>query len=207
MFKTWKQAWKDAVENFRRELDPERYDARHGQPAPEDRAAAMRRDLESAQSARRRLEADLDDARQNLAREREEEERCRRRAALARQIEDDETARIALEYAARHAERAAVLQQKLAALTAERDLLQRDLDVMQAALAEFAPPGPSTGAHLGEESDHHAAGSNSSPRPPPDSSLDDEVETNEDDAFQRLEREARERAAEARLEELKRKLR
>jgi hypothetical protein len=207
MFKTWKQAWKDAVENFRRELDPERYDARHGQPAPEDRAAAMRRDLERAQSARRRLEADLEDACQNLAREREEEERCHRRATLARQIEDDETARIALEYAARHAERAAVLQQKLAALTAERDLLQRDLDAMQAALAEVAPPGAGTGGHQGEEADHHAAGSNSSPRPPPDSSLDDEEETNEAEAFQRLEREARERAAEARLEELKRKLR
>jgi hypothetical protein len=174
------------VDNFRRELDPDGYAPATGRQgaAPDRRAAAMRRDVASAESSIRRVETELDDARRNLSEEREAEERCRRREILARQIEDDETARIAAEYAARHAERAAVLRQKIEALAAERDLLRRDLDVMRAALAELAPASVHTGAHLGHEAEPH-----------------------DDAEFRRLEEEARERAAEARLEELKRKMR
>lgn len=172
MFKAWKHAWKEAVENFRRELDPERYSA--------TRAAAMRRDLARAESELERLDGDLIRSRAALETERAEEARCRRQEALATNIADHETAYLAAQYAARHAERAAVLEQKVRALEAERALMQRDLEQMSATLGTAAP---------GAE---------------PVAPGDDE---REDADFDRLEREARERAAEARLEELKRKMR
>ncbi len=178
MLEMWKKAWNDAVENFRRELDPDRYD-----PATDRRTSSMRRDVAKVQGTIQRLENDLGATRRDLAHELDQAERCRRHEGLARQIDDAETARIAAEYAARHAERAAILEQKLTALTAERDLLRRDLETMRAALAEIGP-------------DHHA------------NSIPDYEETSATAAeFERLEEEARERAAEARLEELKRKMR
>jgi hypothetical protein len=174
MFKAWKQAWKEAVDNFRRELDPERYGAA--------RAAAMRRDLARAESELERLEGDLARSRSALEAERAEEARCRRQEALATNIADHETARLAAQYAARHAERAAVLEQKVHALEAEHALMQRDLEQMSATLGTVAPD------------------------PAPDTPLADEADRNDAD-FHRLEQEARERAAEARLEELKRRMR
>lgn len=157
--------------NFRRELDPERFYMEAGR-----RVSAMRRDLADAESLARRLEGEIDETRRNLAREREELDRCRRRESLATQIGDDETARIAAEYAAIHAERAAVLEQKLAALNAELRLLHKETRTMRETLTQLG------------EAHHH------------DTGTDDDVE------FRRLEDEARERAAEARLEELKRKM-
>lgn len=178
MLEAWKQAWRDAVENFRRELDPERYAAETSR-----QAAAMRRDLGRAHTRARQLQAEIDATRLELSRERDEENRCRHRAGLARKIDDHETTRIAAEYAARHAERAAVLQQKLDALDAELRLLERDLLVMQERLATIAPAGDDE-LHAGYGAFH----------------------SEPDTEFDRLEQEARERAAEARLEELKRKL-
>jgi phage shock protein A len=149
----------------------------------------MRRDLDSAHATLRRVDADLGEARRALAREGEDEARCHRQAGLARQIGDDETARVAAEYAARHAERAAIIRQKLNALTAERELLGRDLDSMRKTFAELAP---------GMNPEDQPRGTTSSYADGP---------VGNDTAFRRLEEEARERAAEARLEELKRKLR
>jgi hypothetical protein len=193
MLEAWKQAWRDAVENFRRELDPERYAAETTR-----QAAAMRRDLGRAHTRARHLQAEIDATRLELSREHDEENRCRHRESLALKIDDHETARIANEYASRHAERAAVLQQKLDALTAELALLQRDLQIMQERLATIAPAGhdealSGADAFHAEPDDFHTNPAG--------------LHSESDTEFDRLEQEARERAAEARLEELKRKLR
>jgi len=184
MFDAWKQAWRDAVKNFWQELEPEAHGA-----DPARRIGAMRRDLDAARAELDRIEADLARARRQLAEERESESTCRRREELARGIGDDETARIAAEFAARHAERAAVLDQKVRALEAEHALMRRDFQAMETAFASAAAeagPGP--------------APSLDSPGVVPD----DDPRGEE---FRRLEQEARERAAEARLEELKRRMR
>lgn len=194
MFEAWKQAWRDAVENFRRELDPERYAA-----VSDRRAAAMRRDLAHARSRARRLQAEIDTTRRQLTHEREEENRCRHRETLARRIDDHETARIASEYAARHAERAAVLQQKADALAAEYALLERELQAMRQALAKLAPAAEAADESALEE-DTKAASPEAGP-------AGQDRSSHYDTEFERLEDEARERAAEARLEELKRKMR
>jgi hypothetical protein len=187
MFDAWKQAWRDAVKNFWKELEPEAYGA-----DPARRIGAMRRDLDAARAELDRIEADLGRARRQLAEERESETTCRRREELARGIGDDETARIAAEFAARHAERAAILDQKVRALEAEHALMRRDFQAMESAFATAAAE----------------AGTDSGPAPSLDSPgvvPDDDDPRGEE--FRRLEPEARERAAEARLEELKRRMR
>lgn len=192
MFAAWKQAWKDAVENFYRELDPDHYG-----PASDRMTSAMKRDIDTARASLRRVEADLARASQGLALELENETDCRRRESLARKIDDLETARIAEEFAARHAERATILRRKTDALTAERDLLRRDLDSMLATLHRLDPGAdhPPTPAGWDRPDQYDA------PEPPLAAA------TPVDTDFERLEREARERAAEARLRELKEKLR
>lgn len=189
MFETWKQAWRDAVENFRRELDPERYAAE-----TDRRTAAMRRDLASARARSRQIEKEIAATSLEVTRERDLLARCQHRETLARRIEDHETARIAAEFAARHAERASILQQKLDALTAEHALLQRDLDAMQVTLDELAP-----GVAADDDESTTTAGT------PPGAHA--EADQFYDTEFRRLDEEARERAAEARLEELKKKMR
>lgn len=185
MFEDWKQAWRDAVANFQRELEDEPGD---------ETTRAMRRDERTTSEALRRLDAELSAARRNAAAERSEEAVCRRREGLAEKAGDAETARIAAEFAVRHAERALVLERKVEVLEAERGLLLRDLDRMRAALADRGVE-PRVGA-----------GPNAAPEPPPPGP-DPREREREEQRFRRMEREARERAAEERLEELKRKLR
>lgn len=183
MFEDWKHAWREAVANFQRELDHDGGD---------EGTRAMRRDERTTSDALRRLDSELSSARSNAAAERESEEVCRRREGLARNIGDDETAGIAADYAARHAERALILERKVDVLVAERALLVRDLERMRAALAaRVGDPQVAAGA---------APGAN------PAAAADTERARDEHN-FRKMEREARERAAEARLEELKRKLR
>jgi hypothetical protein len=179
MFDDWKSAWRQAVENFRRELGEEDVDGRR----VDARTITMRRELTTVREAFARIEAELVRARRDAAAERESESVCRRREGLARKIGDDETVRIAVEYAERHAEHANVLERKVEVLVAERDLVHRDLDEMEKLVAERAEKvaaGRSPADVLGQQ--------------------------REDRDFGRLEREARERAAAERLEELKRRM-
>ena len=192
MFDDWKEAWRAAVENFQRELEGDDGD---------DATRAMRRDERVAADALRRLDAELSAARANAARERDAEKICRRREGMARDIEDDETARIAGEYAVRHAERAVVLERKVEVLVAERDLLVRDLEQMRSALAARAVDPQ---VHADERDGIADGGSGTGPHGPV---ADPSGRERDDHNFRKMEREARERAAEARLEELKRKLR
>lgn len=181
MFEDWKQAWRQAVENFHREAG----DGSIGAPP---RVRAMERELTSAAGALGKLEDEVRRTRRDLAKEREEEQVCRRREALARDVADEETVRIAVEFAQRHAERAAVLDRKIAVLMDERALLSRDVDAMRARLAEIAPPAAA-----------HGVGDGAGRAAP----AQDDRGTRE---FSRMEREARERAADQRLEELKRRM-
>ena len=176
MFQDWKQAWREAVENFRRELGED------GEPegaAP--RVRVMHRELTAAREAFARLESEIVRAQRDAHAERESEAVCRRREGQARKIGDEETVRIAVEYAERHAERAVVFERKAEVLVAERDLLRRDLEAMEKLVTNRMKNGP-------------------------DPDLLERREQQDRD-FGRLEREAREKAATERLEELKRRMR
>lgn len=178
MFEDWKRAWREAVANFQHELHAEE-DGTTPQPD------ALRRELATARGALTRLDAEIANTRRHAAAERDSEQVCRRREAMAAQIGDEETVRVAVEYAARHAERAGVLERKVEVLEAERALLQRDLEAMEQVVASRGPAEPESRS--------------------PYTLLDDDEETERQ--RRELQRLQRERAADERLEELKRKLR
>ncbi len=182
MFDDWKNAWRVAVENFEREVraDDDRYGGfGHGN--------GMRRQLTAARGALGRLDAEIDRAAKEAAAEREAEQVCIRRQALAADIDDQETSRIASEYAVRHAERASIYERKADVLTDERTLLMRDIESMEAEIATH-PPADEPGARR--------------------TSILDDDEAEERSLHDReLARLRRERSATEKLEELKRRMR
>jgi hypothetical protein len=110
---------------------------------------------------------------------------------MARKIDDEETVRIAVEFAVRHAERAVILERKVEVLLEERALVDRDVEGMKQVLSEQGVrPSVSSG-------------------PSPVETVREIVEERERETrdFSRLEQEAKERAAADRLEELKRRMR
>jgi hypothetical protein len=177
VFEDWKSAWRQAVENFRRELS----ESDDGTPA---HTRAMRREVASARGALDRLLEEIERTRGDAVSERDHETICRRRENLARNIGDEETVRLAAQFAARHQERAEVIERKVEILVAEHALLARDLASMEEILV--SQPVSSVG----------------------EPSVRDVIEPRDkqDRDFARLDRDARERAAAARLEELKRRM-
>jgi hypothetical protein len=184
MFEDWKHAWRQAVENFQREVA--------GAPdGAVPRVRAMERELASAGGALLKLEEEIRRTRRDAAAELEAEQVCRRRERLARDVHDEETVRVAAEFAVRHAERAAVLQRKIAVLEDERALLARDVDGMREVIAETPAPdrGPTSATSRMNAGESSTRADNAADR-----------------EFSRLENDARDRAASERLEELKRRM-
>lgn len=180
MFEDWKQAWREAVENFKRELADD--------DESTDRTRSMYRQVVNARSARDKLDLEIRRARKEAEEERNQEAICKRREQMARQINDEETTRLAVEFAVRHAERAAILERKVEVLEAERGLLIRDLEQMESHLAE-QPDAP----RMSEAQTVQDV-------------LADRERERQDRDFGKLERELRERDVEARLEEIKRRM-
>jgi hypothetical protein len=183
MFEDLKKAWREAVENFRREVGTEETEG-------DSRTRAMNRQLLNARTVLEKLEGEIRRTRGEAADERENEAVCRRREEMARRIGDEETVRIAVGFCARHAERAAVLERKVEVLLEEQKLLVRDLDEMEQTFLALKPDAPRVSAR-GPQSPREA--------------FEPERER-EDRDFGRLEREARERAAAEKLEEIKRRM-
>ncbi len=227
MFEDLRKAWDDAVQNFWRELDAQDEGDPGHQGAPRRQLAAMRRELGTADAELKRLDADLARTRSAVESERREVETNRRRLAMAEGIGDAETARLAVTFAERAAERAAVLERKAEVIEAERVLRARDLTEMRkavdAAAAALGTEAGAPGVHgpagfAGDVSDGVGGGrgdpgdfgldepSSDGPAWPPGSGLSDDERDAQDREFRRIRREAREKEAEARLEELKRKM-
>lgn len=179
MFEEWKKAWQQAVDNFEREIHaPDEVFA-----SPSHKANAMRRDLTAARGALNRLQADLVQARKDLSAEQESEQTARRRAEMAERIADAETVRIALEFAQRHAQRGDILRRKVEVLQDELAMRQEELSAMEAQAA----------VELQQLEARRAA---------------DQLAREKADAdFRRMDQQQKERAAEARLEELKKRMR
>lgn len=181
MFDDWKDAWREAVENFRRELG----EAEEGGGDAPSHVRAMRRELSTVRGALQRLDTEIARARDGARSERESQRVCERREELARRIGDEETVRVAAGYATRHAKRAAVLERKVAVLTEERELLAADVATMEEAVDAQPDLEPGVRSAILD-------------------ALQDQDERREQDdrRFRAMEREAR---AVERLEELKRK--
>lgn len=173
MFENIKHAWQQAVDNFWHELEA-------GESGGDARVRTAYREIAAARNQIGRLDREIEECRRGRDHEREQARICSRREKLARDIDDQETARIAADYRARHEERAVVLDRKLDALHAEHALFQRDLADMERALGTLAA----------------TAG---------DPDLDDLNRHPREEEFRGLEEAERARAAAERLEELRRR--
>jgi len=174
-------------------------DLLHGRVAPGDRRAAiasMKRALVSARLGVEDLREGVEQTRRRLTAERQELETVRRRKGLAEGIQDGETATVAEKYERQHAERVAVLEQKLAAQEAEAALAARELGEMMTQLRSASAGVGSAGTGgAGEISDEELG-------------LRDDTRLNAELgglARERARAEA-EAAAEAKLDELKKKM-
>lgn len=178
-----KKAWHQAVENFWQELRAE-------EEGPEGQLTAMQRQIASARHEERRLDGEVARCRNLRDAELREVEVCRRREAMAREIEDTETVAVAQRFAVRHQEKADVLERKLQVFEAEKEILRREIAEMDRALEEFRVT--------------HDLGVGGGPA---SASVPPLGENRASADFERLRQAQRERAAEERLEELKRRMR
>jgi phage shock protein A len=125
MFEDLQRLFRKSVDAFRAELSKRE---------PEDQVAdllsGMRREMVAARAAIPLLEEDVCRLRADLESERVLLEQCERRLSMAERIGDDETVRVAREFAERHRERKAVLEKKEQAATAELALRSRESEDM-----------------------------------------------------------------------------
>ena len=117
MFDNLRRAFREAVDNFKEELD------RDDVPEAVDRLLReMKREAADTQAETSRLEAAIKKALHATEIEKGQAETCRRREKMASEIGDEETARVAREYAEKHEHRRDVLDQKALALKEELDM-------------------------------------------------------------------------------------
>jgi len=158
-----------------------------------DLAGQMRQAVIELRAAVAKMREDLAGTERQLALERRNREDAERRGKLAGGIGDRETVDVAERFAAKHAERVRVLEQKLSAQQAELALTERELEEMTQRLREADRPG--SGAANRAWRDIEAAGGTR-----PETDLADEL------LKSKMDRQARESAAEDQLRELKKKM-
>lgn len=164
---------------------------------PRDRAAALHAALVDTKVAVAALQDALRQTEQALAVEQQQLADAERRGRLAAQVPDPETVQVAEQFATRHRERVGVLGRKLEAQREELALVERDLAQLgeqYRATRQGTGPGR-TAAQEAAWRDLEAAGGT---RPETDAS--DEL------LRSRLDRDRLDRAVDAQLEQLKRKL-
>lgn len=125
MFENLRAAFREAVDNFKDEM------GRDQVPEAVDRILkGMRDEVTEAKTRLHDLETAIQRALLEADREKKEEATCIRREKMARDIGDEETARVAAEFRVKHAKRREVLEGKAVAL-------KRELEVRQAEIQEM----------------------------------------------------------------------
>lgn len=214
MFENLRRAFREAVDNFNRELD------RDAVPeAVEGLLKGMEKEAVAAKSGLESLKQELEVTRKRAAAERREAEVCRRREELARKIGDAETAEIAGKFGEKHERRCQVLKEKGDAIQAEVRLRESEFSEMLSQIREARERRSSIEATAGRTRARrsvHAAddlfgeldrmaekidGKGTAGMGPEDAPFDDGREFDEE-----LGRTRREEVIDARLEELKRRM-
>lgn len=157
-------------------------------PPPDwrDLRGQMHRAAVEGRAALAKMRDDLSITEEELAVQRRQLDDARRRGRLAAEIDDQETVEVAGRFEAKHEERVAVLEQKLAAQHAELALAERDVGDMVEQLKEMERRGLATDPAGATAADLPEAG---------------ETRLRED-----IDRAAREADADARLRELKKRM-
>lgn len=144
MFDDLRNAFREAVQNFKDELD------RDSVPENVDRLlAGMIDEVTQARARHKGLEAELEETRRRVTKEEQQVATNRRREKMARDIGDEETAGLAAEYAERHEKRLAVFQQKAVALEQEVTLLGAEVAEMMEKVKEARERRSSLAAEAG----------------------------------------------------------
>lgn len=130
VFDDLRQAFRQAVANFKEELNREQVT-----DTVDGLLRNMGQEIVDARAYLRRLEDDARDAVARAEAEGEEATTCRRREELADRIGDKETARIAREYAEKHERHAEILRRKATALTEEIRIRKAEIAEMERRFA------------------------------------------------------------------------
>ena len=131
MFDNLRHAFREAVDNFKEEL------GRDEIPEAVDRLLReMKREAADTKAEIRRLEEAIHGAIEGAEKEEGKGKTCRRREKMALDISDEETARVARDYAEKHAHRRSVLQHKALALKEELDMRQEEYGEMLEAIKD-----------------------------------------------------------------------
>lgn len=144
MFDELRAAFREALDNFNKEL------SRDQVPETVDRLlVGMKKEIVEEKAEVAGLESQLGKTRAEIARVTEQATTARRREQMARKIEDDETAQLAAEYAARQDNHRQVLEKKAAALDEELRFRQRTVEEMLARFHEAKERRDALGATSG----------------------------------------------------------
>jgi phage shock protein A len=131
MFENLRNAFREAIENFNKEL------ARDQVPENVDRLlAGMKSEVADAKVRIRELEDQIARAEAESAREAKDATTAQRRGKMATDIGDAETAEVAQQFVAKHQERQRVLDQKVVALRQELEVRRKEVDEMLAKVKE-----------------------------------------------------------------------
>ena len=131
MFENLRQAFREAVDNFKDEL------GRDDIPEAVSRLLReMKREAADTKAEIRRLGEAIHSAIERAEKEKSEGKTCRRREKMALDISDEDTARVAREYAEKHEHRRSVLEHKALALKEELDMREEEFREMIEAIKE-----------------------------------------------------------------------
>lgn len=131
VFDELREAFRQAVENFKTELDRDRVSEE-----VDGLVAGMRQEVVDARAYLDHLEEEIQASLERARAEEDEAKTCRRREQMAREIGDEETAGVAARYAEKHEKRRKVLERKALALKEELDLRRNELREMVDRLKE-----------------------------------------------------------------------
>jgi len=144
LFDDLRSAFREAVDNFREELN------RDSVPGTMDQLLqGMVQEVTDARARLKAVEADLETTALRVKHEEEQVATMERRRRMAADIGDEETARLAEEYLARHERRLEIFRQKGAALEQEASLLGSEVEEMTAKLKEAQASRASLAAEAG----------------------------------------------------------
>lgn len=127
MFEDLRNAFKEALENFNKELNRDQVSE-----ATDKLLVGMRNEIVDEKAQVAGLEEQIEKASGQIQRLAQEVATARRREKMALEIEDEETAKLASEYAAKADGHRDVLEKKVAALQEELDFRSETLEGMYA---------------------------------------------------------------------------
>jgi len=131
MFENLRDAFREAVDNFNKEL------GRDDIPDVVDGLLRqMHEEVTDVKAQLYTLEGQIKKAIQLSEMEEKEANTCRRREDMARRIDDEETAKVAAEYAEKHEKRREIQARKALALRAELELKRGEVEDMMVKLKE-----------------------------------------------------------------------